>query len=56
VGRAAAAAVGIADLAVGHLRLNRMYRVLSADEMRAVLQNAAAAPDIAPKGIRDKAA
>src|SRR5262245_58422116 len=42
---ATAAAVEIADVAQGHLRLNRLHRVLSADEMRTALQKAAAAPD-----------
>jgi len=46
---AAAAAVEIADIAFGHLRSNRLLRVLSAEEMRAALQQAAAAPNIAPK-------
>src|SRR5437867_12416987 len=46
---AAAAAVDIADVASGHLRANRLVRVLSADEMHAALQRAAGAPDIAPK-------
>ena len=43
---AAAAAVEIADIALGHLRTNR---VLSAEEMHAALQQAATAPNIAPK-------
>jgi uncharacterized protein with GYD domain len=46
---AAAAAVEIADVALGHLRSNRLLRVLSAEEMQAALQQAAAAPDVAPK-------
>ena len=46
---AAAAAVEIADIAVGHLRSNRLLRVLSADEMHAALRQAATAPNIAPK-------
>ena len=46
---AAAAAAEIADVALGHLRSNRLLRVLSAEEMRAALQQAATAPDIAPK-------
>jgi uncharacterized protein with GYD domain len=46
---AAAAAVEIADVSLGHLRLNRLQRVLSAEEMRAALQKAATAPEFAPK-------
>jgi len=46
---AAGAAVEIADIAAGHLRSNRLLRVLSAEEMHAVLQQAATAPNIAPK-------
>ena len=46
---AAAAAIEIADVASGHLRSNRLLRVLSAEEMRAALQHAATAPNIAPK-------
>ena len=46
---AAAAAVDIADVAVGHLRSNRLLRVLSADEMHAAPKQAATAPNIAPK-------
>ena len=46
---AAAAAVEIADIALGHLRSNRLLRVLSAEEMYAALQQAASAPIIAPK-------
>jgi len=46
---ATAAAVEIADVAAGHLKSNRLLRVLSAEEMRAALQQAATAPDIAPK-------
>jgi len=46
---AAAAAVEIADVAAGHLRRNRLLRVLSADEMHSALQQAATAPNIAPK-------
>ena len=46
---AAAAAVEIAAIAVGHLRSNRLLRVLSAEEMQAALQQAATAPDITPK-------
>ena len=53
---AAAAAVEIADIALGHLRLNRLQRVLSVEELRTALQKAATAPDIAPKGTRDRAA
>jgi uncharacterized protein with GYD domain len=48
---AAAAGAEIADVALGHLRSNRLLRVLSADEMQAALQQAATAPDIAPKRI-----
>lgn len=46
---AAAAAVEIADVAAGHLSSNRLLRVLSAEEMHAALQQAATAPNIAPK-------
>src|SRR5215211_7471942 len=46
---AAAAAVEIADVAAGHLQSNRLLRVLSAEEMHAALQQAASAPNIAPK-------
>ena len=46
---AAAAAVEIADVALGHLRSNRLLLVLSAEEMHAALQQAASAPNIAPK-------
>ncbi|SRR5579883_3167964 len=46
---AAAAAIEIADLAGGHLRSNRLVRVLSPDEMHAALQQAATAPPMAPK-------
>src|SRR3954468_10576912 len=46
---ATAAAVEIADISLGHLRLNRLQRVLSAEEMRAALQKTAGAPDFAPK-------
>ena len=46
---ASAAAIEIATVAVGHLRSNRLLRVLSADEMHAALQKAASAPNIAPK-------
>ena len=42
---ATAAAVEIADVAGGHLRSNRLLRVLSADE----LKQAGTAPNIAPK-------
>ena len=45
----AAAAVEIADVALGHLRSNRLLRVLSAEEMHGALQQAASAPNIAPK-------
>jgi uncharacterized protein with GYD domain len=46
---ASAAAVEIADVALGHLRSNRLLRVLSAEEMQTALRQAATAPDIAPK-------
>ena len=46
---AAAAAAEIADIAAGHLRSNRLLRVLSADEMHTALQQAATAPSMAPK-------
>ena len=46
---AAAAAVEIADVAAGYLRSNRLQRVLSAEEMHTALQQAATAPNIAPK-------
>ena len=46
---AAAAAAEIADLAAGHLRSNRLLRVLSAEEMHAALHQAGTAPNIAPK-------
>jgi uncharacterized protein with GYD domain len=46
---AAAAAVEIADVAVGHLRSNRLLRVLSLEEMSTALRQAATAPNIAPK-------
>jgi uncharacterized protein with GYD domain len=46
---AAASAVDIADVAVGHLRSNRLLRVLSPDEMHTALRQAATAPNIAPK-------
>jgi uncharacterized protein with GYD domain len=46
---AAAAAVEIADIALGHLRSNRLLRVLSAEEMQAALRQAATAPNITPK-------
>ena len=45
---AAAAAVEMADVALGHLRSNRLVRVLSADEMHAALRQAATAPKITP--------
>src|SRR3954469_5465854 len=47
---AAAAAVEIADIALGHLRHNRLLRVLSSEEMHTALCQAATAPNIAPKG------
>lgn len=46
---AAAAAIEIAAVAVGHLRSNRLLRLLSPEEMRTALQRAATAPNIAPK-------
>ena len=46
---AAAAAVEIAAIAVGHLRSNRLLRVLSPEEMHVALQQAGTAPSIAPK-------
>ena len=46
---AAAAAVEIADVAAGHLRSNRLLRVLSAEEMQSALRQAGSAPNIAPK-------
>ena len=46
---AAAAAVEIAAVAVGHLRSNRLLRILSAEEMHTALAHAATAPNIAPK-------
>ena len=46
---AAAAAVEIADIALGHLRSNRLLRVLSPEEMHDALRQAATAPNIAPK-------
>ena len=47
----AAAAVEIATLAVGHLRSNRLLRVLSAEEMHTALAHAATAPNITPKHV-----
>jgi uncharacterized protein with GYD domain len=46
---AAAAAIEIADVAAGHLKSNRLLRVLSAEEMQAALQQAATAPAMTPK-------
>jgi uncharacterized protein with GYD domain len=46
---AAAAAVEIATIASGHLRSNRLLRVLSSEEMHTALRQAATAPSIAPK-------
>ena len=46
---ATAAAIEIADVALGHLRSNRLLRVLSAEEMHTALRQAATAPNIAPK-------
>src|SRR5918998_6093012 len=43
-----AAAIEIADVAAGHLRSNRLLRVLSAEEMHAALQQAATAPAMTP--------
>ena len=48
---ASAAAIEIATVAVGHLRSNRLLRVLSSDEMHTALQKAASAPNIAPKSL-----
>jgi len=45
---ATAAAIEIAAIAVGHLRSNRLLRVLSAEEMHTALQHAGTAPNIAP--------
>ena len=45
----AAAAIEIAAIAAGHLRGNRLLRVLSPEEMHAALQQAARAPNIAVK-------
>lgn len=49
---ATAAAVEIADVALGHLRSNRLLRVLSAEEMQAAFRKAATAPNITPKPAR----
>jgi uncharacterized protein with GYD domain len=46
---ASAAAIEIADVAAGHLRSNRLLRVLSAEEMQTALQQAATAPAMMPK-------
>jgi len=46
---AAAAAIEIATVASGHLRSNRLLRVLSSEEMHMALQQAGTAPNIAPK-------
>ena len=46
---ASAAAVEIAAVAAGHLRSNRLLRLLSPEEMHAALKQAASAPNIAPK-------
>jgi uncharacterized protein with GYD domain len=46
---ATAAAVEIAAIAAGHLRSNRLLRVLSPEEMQMALQQAGTAPSIAPK-------
>ena len=46
---AAAAAIEIATVALGHLRSNRLLRVLSAEEMHAALHQAGTAPSVAPK-------
>src|SRR3954465_8543067 len=45
---ATAAAVEIADVVLGHLRINRLLRVLSPEEMHEALRQAATAPNIAP--------
>src|SRR5437899_12289577 len=46
---AAAAGIEVAVIAAGYMRSNRLLRVLSAEEMHAALQQAATAPNIAPK-------
>ena len=46
---ATAAAIEIADVAAGHLSRNRLTRVFSAEEKRAMLLQAAGAPSMAPK-------
>jgi uncharacterized protein with GYD domain len=46
---AAAAAVEIATVALGHLRSNRLLRVLSPEEMHTALRQAGTAPSVAPK-------
>jgi uncharacterized protein with GYD domain len=49
----AAAAIEIATVSTGHLRSNRLLRILSSDEMHSALQRAATAPNIAPKPAGD---
>ncbi|KAF0127970.1 GYD domain-containing protein [Methylocystis sp.] len=44
-----AAAIEIADVAAGHLSRNRLTRVFSVDETRAMLLQAATAPSMTPK-------
>lgn len=46
---ATAAAIEIADVAARHLSRNRLTRVFSAEETRAMLLQAATAPSMAPK-------
>src|SRR5437764_12898388 len=48
---AAAAAVEIADVALGHLRCNRLLRVLSPAVMHTGLQQADTAPYLASKAV-----
>src|SRR3954462_15111954 len=48
---AAAAAVEIADVALGHLKSHRLLRVLSSEEMPTALRQAATAPNVAPKPV-----
>jgi|SRR5215213_7442684 len=47
--QATAAAVTIADLAGGHLKVSRITPLLSVEEMQTVFQRAGSAPDIAPR-------
>jgi len=49
----AAAAIEIATVSVGHLRSNRLLRVMSSEEMHSALQKAATAPNISPKPAGD---